>query len=156
MARKNKGYSKRRKPYEVYEDYIKKFEESGRYLEKVLEEDDFNKLYSKQQKKNAIAKKKGDKKKIVKNISRTLAYDTLVISKAELEEIEKRGLDATDDDKKYKKEDLEKWMNEMTWEDAKGEIHVADSKRQAIYMNLLMLGIEEGSMGFKDEEGAIY
>lgn len=156
MARKNKGYSKRRKPYEVYKDYIEKFEESGRYLEKVLEEDDFKKLYSKQQKKNAIAKKKGDKKNVVKNISRTLAYDTLVISKAELEEIEKRGLEATDDDKKYKKEDFEEWMNKMTWEDAKGEIHVATSKRQALYMNLRMLGIEEGSMGFLDEEGAIY
>ena len=156
MARKNKGYSKRREPYKIYLDYIKNFEESGRYLEKILEEDDFKKLYSKQQKKNAIARKKGDKKKVVKNISRTLAYDMLVISKAELEEIEKRGLDATDDDKKYKKEDLEKWMNDMIWEDAKGEIHVATSKRQAIYMNLRMLGVEEGSMGFLDEEGAIY
>ena len=41
-------------------------------------------------------------------------------------------------------------MDEMTWEDAKGKIHVATSKRQAIYMNLRMLGIEEGSMGFLD------
>lgn len=156
MARKNKGYSERRKPYEVYKDYIEKFEKSGRYLEDVLTEKEFESEYSKQKKKNTIARKKGDNKKVVKNISRALAYDTLVISKAELEEIEKRGLDATDDDKKYKKEDFEKWMNEMTWEDAKGEIHVASSKRQALYMNLRMLGIEEGSMGFLDEEKVIY
>ena len=150
MARKNKGYSERRKPYDVYKAYIEKFEESGRYLEKALSEEDFKKLYSSIQKKNAIAKKRGNKDKIVNNISRKLAYDTLVISKAQLEEIESRGLDATDDDKKYTKDDLEKWMDEMTWEDAKGEIHVATSKRQAIYMNLRMLGIEEGSMGFLD------
>lgn len=150
MARKNKGYSERRKPYDVYKAYIEKFEESGRYLEKALSEEDFKKLYSSIQKKNAIAKKRGNKDKIVNNISRKLAYDTLVISKAELEEIESRGLDETDDDKKYTKDDLEKWMDEMTWEDAKGEIHVATSKRQAIYMNLRMLGIEEGSMGFLD------
>ena len=150
MARKNKGYSERRKPYDVYKDYIKKFEKSGRYLEKTLSEEDFKKLYSSIQKKNAIAKKRGHKDRIVNNISRKLAYDTLVVSKAELEEIESRGLDATDDDKKYTKDDLEKWMNEMTWEDAKGKIHVADSKRQVIYMNLMMLGIEEGSMGFLD------
>lgn len=156
MARKNKGYSERRKPYEVYKDYIEKFEESGRYLEKKLSEDDFKKLYSSIQKKNAIAKKRGDKKRVVKNISRKLAYDTLVVSKAELKEIEKRGLEATDDDKKYKIEDIEKWMNETTWEDAKGKIHVVDSKRQALYFNLMMLGIEEGSMGFLDEEKVIY
>ena len=150
MARKNKGYSERRKPYDVYKAYIEKFEESDRYLEKALSEEDFKKLYSSIQKKNAIAKKRGNKDKIVNNISRKLAYDTLVISKAELEEIESRGLDATDDDKKYTKDDLEKWMDEMTWEDAKGKIHVATSKRQAIYMNLRMLGIEEGSMGFLD------
>ena len=150
MARKNKGYSERRKPYDVYKDYIKKFEESGRYLEKALTEKEFEAEYSKQKKKNALARKRGHKDRIVNNISRKLAYDTLVISKAELKEIESRGLDATDDDKKYKKEDFEKWMNEMIWEDAKGEIHVADSKRQALYMNLLMLGIEEGSMGFLD------
>ena len=156
MARKNKGYSERRKPYDVYKAYIEKFEESGRYLEKALSEENFEKLYTSIQKKNAIAKKRGHKDKIVNNISRKLAYDTLVVSKAELKELESRGLDVTDDDKKYKKEDLEKWMNEMTWEDAKGEIHVADSKRQALYMNLMMLGIEEGSMGFLDEEKVIY
>ena len=150
MARKNKGYSERRKPYDVYKDYIKKFEESGRYLEKALTEKEFEAEYSKQKKKNALARKRGHKDRIVNNISRKLAYDTLVISKAELKEIESRGLDATDDDKKYKKEDFEKWMNEMIWEDAKGEIHVADSKRQALYMNRMMLGIEEGSMGFLD------
>ena len=88
MARKNKGYSKRRKPYDVYEDYIKNFEESGRYLEKALSEEDFKKLYSSIQKKNKIAKKRGHKDKIVNNISRKLAYDTLVISKAELKELE--------------------------------------------------------------------
>lgn len=159
MARKNKGYSKRRKPYEVYEAYIKKFEESGRYLEKALSEEEFEAEYSKQQKKNSIARKRGHKDKIVNNIARNLAYDTLVISKAELKEIESCGLDATDDDKKYKKEDFEEWMNKMTWEDAKGEVHVATSKRQALYMNLRMLGIEEGSMGFIyfiGEEKVIY
>ena len=156
MARKNKGYSKRRKPYEVYLDYITNFEKKGRYLEKPLEEDEFESEYSKQQKKNSIARKRGHKDKIVNNIARQLAYDTLVVSKAELEEIESRGLDATDDDKKYTKEDFEEWMNKMTWEDAKGEIHVATSKRQALYFNLMMLGIEEGSMGFKDEKKAIY
>lgn len=146
MARKNKGYSKRRKPYEVYEAYIKKFEESGRYLEEKLTEKEFESEYSKQQKKNAIARKRGHKDRIVNNISRKLAYDTLVVSKAELEELKKENTI----------EELQEWMNDMTWEDAKGETHVADSKRQAIYMNLLMLGIEEGSMGFKDEGGAIY
>ena len=156
MARKNKGYSERRKPYDVYMDYIRKFEKSGRYLEDVLTEKEFEAEYASQKKRNALAKKKGQEDKIVKNIARTKAYDTLVISKAELKEIESRGLEATDDDKKYKKEDLEKWMNEMTWEDAKGEIHVATSKRQALYMNLMMLGIEEGSMGFLDEDKAIY
>ena len=156
MARKNKGYSKRKKPYDAYKDWLKKFEESGRYLEKTLTKKEFEAEYSKQQKKNSIARKRGHKDKIVNNISRKLAYDTLVISKAELKEIESRGLDAKDDDKKYKKEDFEKWMNEMTWEDAKGEIHVATSKRQALYFNLMMLGIDEGSMGFLDEEKAIY
>ena len=156
MARKNKGYSKRRKPYEVYLDYITNFEKSGRYLEKALEEDEFKSEYSKQQKKNSIARKRGHKDKIVSNIARQLAYDTLVVSKAELEEIESRGLDATDDDKKYTKDDMEEWMNKMTWEDAKGKVHVATSKRQALYFNLMMLGIEEGSMGFLDENGAIY
>ena len=150
MARKNKGYSERRKPYDVYKDYIEKFEKAGRYLEKAISEEDFKKLYSSIQKKNSIARKRGHKDRIVNNISRKLAYDRLVVSKAELEEIESRGLDATDDDKKYTKDDLEKWMNEMIWEDAKGKIHVADSKRQAIYLNLMMLGIEEGSMGFLD------
>ena len=152
MARKNKGYSERRKPYDVYKAYIEKFEESGRYLEKALSEENFEKSYTSIQKKNAIARKRGHKDKIVNNIARNLAYDTLVISKAELKEIESRGLDATDDDKKYTKDDLKKWMNEMTWEDAKGEIHVATSKRQALYMNLRILGIEEGSMGFLDGE----
>ena len=152
MARKNKGYSERRKPYDVYKAYIKKFEESGRYLEKTLSEENFEKLYTSIQKKNAIAKKRGHKDRIVNNISRKLAYDTLVVSKAELKEIESRGLDATDDDKKYTQDDFEKWMDEMIWEDAKGEIHVADSKRQALYMNLRMLGIKEGSMGFLDGE----
>lgn len=159
MARKNKGYSERRKPYDVYKAYIEKFEESGRYLEKALSEDDFKKSYSSIQKRNKIARKRGHKDKIVNNIARNLAYDTLVVSKEELEEIEKRGLEATDDDKKYKKEDFEKWMNEMTWEDAKGEIHVATSKRQALYFNLMMLGIDEGSMGFievTDDGKAIY
>ena len=150
MARKNKGYSERRKPYDVYMDYIRKFEKSGRYLEDVLTEKEFEAEYASQKKKNALARKRGENKKIVKNIARTKAYDTLVVSKAELEEIESRGLDATDDDKKYTKDDLEKWMDEMIWEDAKGEIHVAYSKRQALYMNLMMLGIEEGSMGFLD------
>ena len=44
MARKNKGYSERRKPYDVYMDYIKKFEKSGRYLEKALSEENFEKF----------------------------------------------------------------------------------------------------------------
>ena len=156
MARKNKGYSERRKPYEVYLDYIKKFEESGRYLEKTLSEEEFESEYSKQQKKNAIAKKKGDNKKIVKNISRTLAYDTLVVSKKELKELELFGKMTEEGIESYGIEDFEEWMNKMTWEDAKGEIHVATSKRQALYFNLLMLGVEEGSMGFLDEGGAIY
>ena len=146
MARKNKGYSERRKPYDVYMDYIKKFEKSGRYLEEILTKMEFGAEYSKQKKKNAIARKRGHKDKIVNNISRKLAYDTLVVSKAELKELTKENTI----------EELEEWMDDMTWEDAKGEIHVADSKRQAIYMNLRMLGIEEGSMGFLDEEKAIY
>ena len=146
MARKNKGYSERRKPYDVYMDYIKKFEKSGRYLEEILTKMEFGAEYSKQKKKNAIARKRGHKDKIVNNISRKLAYDTLVVSKAELKELTKENTI----------EELEEWMDDMTWEDAKGEIHVATSKRQAIYMNLKMLGVEEGSMGFLDENGAIY
>lgn len=156
MARKNKGYSERRKPYEVYEAYIKKFEESGRYLEKKLSEKEFEAEYSKQQKKNEIARKRGHKDKVVNNISRTLAYDTLVVSKAELKELELFGKMTEEGIESYGREDFEKWMKQMTWEDAKGEVHVATSKRQALYMNLRMLGVEEGSMGFLDENGAIY
>ena len=52
MARKNKGYSKRRKPYDAYKDWLKKFEKSGRYLEKILTKKEFEAEYSKQQKKN--------------------------------------------------------------------------------------------------------
>lgn len=146
MARKNKGYSERRKPYDVYLDYIRKFENAGRYLEDALTEKEFRAEYASKKNKNAIARKRGENKKIVKNIARTLAYNTLVVSKAELKELTKE----------YKIEELEEWMNDMTWEDAKGETHVADSKRQALYMNLRMLGVEEGSMGFLDENGAIY
>ena len=156
MARKNKGYSERRKPYDVYKAYIEKFEESGRYLEKALSEENFEKLYTSIQKKNAIAKKRGHKDKIVNNISRKLAYDTLVVSKAELKELELFGKMTEEGIESYGRADFEKWMKQMTWEDAKGEIHVATSKRQALYMNLRMLGIEEGSMGFLDENGAIY
>ena len=156
MARKNKGYSKRQKPYDAYKDWIEKFEESGRYLEKALSEKEFESEYSKQKKKNAIARKKGHEDKIVKNIARTLAYDTLVVSKAELKELELFGKMTEEGIESYGREDFEKWMNKMTWEDAKGEIHVATSKRQALYMNLRMLGVEEGSMGFLDENGAIY
>lgn len=156
MARKNKGYSKRRKPYDVYMDYISNFDKSGRYLEKPLSEENFEKIYSSIQKKNAIAKKRGHKDKIVNNISRKLAYDTLVVSKAELKELELFGKMTEEGIESYGRADFEEWMNKMTWEDAKGEVHVADSKRQAIYMNLMMLGIEEGSMGFLDENGAIY
>ena len=156
MARKNKGYSKRRKPYEVYLDYITNFEKKGRYLEKPLEEDEFESEYSKQQKKNAIARKRGHKDKIVGNIARQLAYDTLVVSKAELKELELFGKMTEEGIESYGRKDFEEWMNKMTWEDAKGEVHVATSKRQALYMNLRMLGIEEGSMGFLDENGAIY
>ena len=156
MARKNKGYSKRRKPYEVYLDYISKFDKSGRYLETPLSEEEFESEYSKQQKKNSIARKRGHKDKIVNNIARQLAYDTLVVSKAELEKLELFGKMTEEGIESYDKEDFEEWMNKMTWEDANGEIHVATSKRQALYMNLKMLGVEEGSMGFLDEKGAIY
>lgn len=150
MARKNKGYSERRKPYDVYKDYIEKFEKSGRYLEEVLTEKEFEAEYSKQVKKNRLARKRGDKDKIVNNIARQKAYDTLVISKAELKELESFGKMTEEGIENYDRTNFEKWMKEMTWEDAKGEIHVATSKRQAIYMNLRMLGIEEGSMGFLD------
>lgn len=150
MARKNKGYSERRKPYDVYKDYIEKFEKSGRYLEEVLTEKEFEAEYSKQVKKNKLARKRGDKDKIVNNIARQKAYDTLVISKAELKELESFGKMTEEGIENYDRTNFEKWMKEMTWEDAKGEIHVATSKRQAIYMNLRMLGIEEGSMGFLD------
>ena len=156
MARKNKGYSERRKPYDVYMDYIRKFEKAGRYLEDVLTEKEFEAEYASQKKKNALAKKKGQEDKVVKNIARTKAYDTLVVSKAELKELELFGKMTEKGIESYGKEDFEKWMKQMTWEDAKGEVHVATSKRQALYMNLRMLGVEEGSMGFLGENRAVY
>ena len=39
MARKNKGYSKRRKPYDVYKAYIEKLSKTGRIMEKTLSEE---------------------------------------------------------------------------------------------------------------------
>lgn len=169
MARKNKGYTKRRKPYEVYEDWFKKLSEKGRIMEKKLDEEKFNSKYSSIQKRNAIAKKKGQYKKVVRNISRELAYDAYVFSRDEEKEIRSREVQERIDLAKMKgqkvdldeikdkvEEDIKKWGDDMVWTDNDGVLVAAQSKRQAIYVNLVLHGATRGAVGFIDSDGAIY
>lgn len=169
MARKNKGYSERRKPYDAYKDWIKKLSKTGRIMEKTLTEDQFNSKYSKQQKKNSIARKRGHKDKIVNNIARELAYDAYVFSRDEEKEIRSREVQERIDLAKMKgqkvdlneikdkvEEDIKKWGEDMVWTDNDGKLVVAQSKRQAIYVNLVLHGATRGAVGFIDEDGAIY
>ena len=169
MARKNKGYSKRRKPYDAYKDWIKKLSKTGRIMEKTLTEEQFNSKYSKQQKKNAIARKRGHEDKIVKNIARELAYDAYVFSRDEEKEIRSREVKERIELAKMKgqkvdlkeiedkvEEDIKKWGEDMVWTDDDGNLVVAQSKRQAIYVNLVLHGATRGAVGFIDNDGAIY
>ena len=169
MARKNKGYSKRRKPYDVYMDWIKELSKTGRIMEKTLSEEQFNSKYSSIQKRNAIAKKKGQNNKVVRNISRELAYDAYVFSRDEEKEIRSREVQERIDLAKMKgqkvdlneikdkvEEDIKKWGDDMVWTDNDGILVAANSKRQAIYVNLVLHGATRGAVGFIDADGAIY
>ena len=169
MARKNKGYSKRRKPYEAYKEWIKELSKTGRIMEKTLSEEDFEKKYSKQQEKNEIARKRGHKDKIVRNIARELAYDAYVFSRDEEKEIRSREVQERIDLAKMKgqkvdiqeikdkvEEDIKKWGEDMVWTDNDGVLVAAQSKRQAIYVNLVLHGATRGAVGFIDNDGAIY
>ena len=169
MARKNKGYSKRRKPYDVYMDYIKNLSKTGRIMEKTLSEEKFNSKYSSIQKKNAIARKRGQNNKVVKNIARKLAYDTYVFDRDEEKDIRSREVQERIELAKMKgqkvdlkeikdkvAEDIKKWGEEMVWTDDDGNLVVAKSQRQAIYVNLVLQGATRGAVGFVDENGAIY
>lgn len=169
MARKNKGYSERRKPYKVYLDWIEKLSKTGRMMEKTLSEEKFNSKYSSIQKRNEIARKKGQDKKVVRNISRELAYDAYVFSRDEEKEIRSREVQERIilarmkgqkvDLKEIKdkvEEDIKKWGDDMVWTDKDGELVVANSKRQAVYVNLLLHGATRGAVGFIDSDGAIY
>ena len=169
MARKNKGYSKRRKPYDAYKDWIIKLSKTGRIMEKTLSEEKFNSKYSSIQKRNEIAKKKGQNNKVVRNISRELAYDAYVFSRDEEKEIRSREVQERIELAKMKgqkvdlkeikdkvKEDIKKWGEDMVWIDDDGNLVVAKSQRQAIYVNLVLQGATRGAVGFVDENGAIY
>ena len=169
MARKNKGYSKRRKPYDVYMDWIKELSKTGRIMEKTLSEENFNSKYSSIQKRNAIARKRGQNNKVVRNISRELAYDAYVFSRDEEKEIRSREVQERIDLAKMKgqkvdlkeikdkvAEDIKKWGEDMVWTDDDGNLVVAKSQRQAIYVNLVLQGATRGAVGFVDENGAIY
>ena len=169
MARKNKGYSKRRKPYDAYLDWIKKLSKTGRIMEKTLSEEKFNSKYSSIQKRNEIAKKKGQNNKVVRNISRELAYDAYAFSRDEEKDIKSREVQERIilakmkgqkvDLKEIKdkvEEDIKKWGEDMVWTDDDGKLVVAQSKRQAIYVNLVLHGATRGAVGFIDSDGAIY
>ena len=169
MARKNKGYSERRKPYDAYKDWLKKLSKTGRIMEKPLSEEKFNSKYISIQKKNAIARKKGHKDRIVRNISRELAYDAYVFSRDEEKEIRSREVQERivlakmkgqkvdlQEIKDKVEEDIKKWGEDMVWTDNDGELVVAQSKRQAIYVNLVLHGATRGAVGFIDNDGAIY
>ena len=138
-------------------------------MEKTLEEDEFDSKYSKQQKKNAIARKRGHKDKIVGNIARELAYDAYVFSRDEEKEIRSREVQERIDLAKMKgqkvdldeikdkvEEDIKKWGDDMTWTDNDGVLVAAQSKRQAIYVNLVLHGATRGAVGFIDSDGVIY
>ena len=169
MARKNKGYSERRKPYDVYKDWLKKLSKTGRALEFPFTEEEFNSEYISIQKRNAIAKKKGENNKVVRNISRELAYSTYVFDRDEEKEIRSREVQERIELAKMKgqkvdlqeikdkvEEDIKKWGEGMVWTDDDGNIVVAKSQRQAIYVNLVLQGATRGTVGFVDEDGAIY
>ena len=169
MARKNKGYSERRKPYDAYKDWLKKLSKTGRVMEKTLTKEQFDSKYSSIQKKNAIAKKKGQDNKVVRNIARELAYYAYVFSRDEEKEIRSREVQERIDLAKMKgqkvdlneikdkvEEDIKKWGEDMVWTDDDGELVVAQSKRQAIYVNLVLHGATRGAVGFIDADGAIY
>ena len=169
MARKNKGYSERRKPYDAYKDWIIKLSKTGRIMEKTLSEEKFNSKYSSIQKRNAIAKKKGQNNKVVRNISRELAYDAYVFSRDEEKEIRSREVKERIELAKIKgqkvdlqeikdkvEEDIKKWGEDMVWTDDDGNLVAAQSKRQAIYVNLVLQGATRGAVGFVDDNGAIY
>ena len=169
MARKNKGYSKRRKPYEVYMDWIKKLSKTGRAMEVPFTEKEFNSEYISIKKRNAISKNKGQDNKVVKNIARKLAYDTYVFNIDEEKDIRSREVQERIELAKMKgqkvdlkeikdkvTEDIKKWGEQMVWTDDDGNLVVAKSQRQAIYVNLVLQGATRGAVGFRDEDGAIY
>lgn len=169
MARKNKGYSERRKPYDVYKAYIENLSKTGRAMEKTLDEEKFNSKYISIQKKNAIARKRGQYNKVVRNISRALAYDAYVFSIDEEKDIRSREVQERVELAKMKgqkvdlqeikdkvEEDIKKWGEDMVWTDDDGKLVVAKSQRQAIYVNLLLHGATRGAVGFRDQDGAIY
>ena len=169
MARKNKGYSKRQKPYDAYKDWLKKLSKTGRAMEMPFTEKEFNSEYISIQKRNAIAKKKGQDNKVVKNIARKLAYDTYVFNIDEERDIRSREVQERIELAKMKgqkvdlkeikdkvEEDIKKWGEDMVWTDDDGNLVVAKSQRQAIYVNLVLQGATRGAVGFVDENGAIY
>lgn len=169
MARKNKGYSERRKPYDAYKDWIEKLSKTGRAMEVPFTEKEFNSEYISIQKRNAIAKKKGQDNKVVKNIARKLAYDTYVFNIDEEKDIRSREVQERIELAKMKgqkvdlkeikdkvAEDIKKWGEQMVWTDDDGNLVVAKSQRQAIYVNLVLQGATRGAVGFRDEDGAIY
>ena len=121
------------------------------------------------QKRNEIAKKKGQNNKVVRNISRELAYDAYVFSRDEEKDIKSREVQERIilakmkgqkvDLKEIKDkvaEDIKKWGEEMVWTDDDGNLVVAKSQRQAIYVNLVLHGATRGAVGFVDSDGAIY
>ena len=138
MARKNKGYSKRKKPYDVYKDWLKKLSKTGRAMEMPFTEKEFNSEYISIQKRNAIVKKKGQYEKVVKNIARKLAYDTYVFDRDEEKEIRSREVQERIELAKMKgqkvdlkeikdkvAEDIKKWGEDMVWTDDDGNLVVA-------------------------------
>ena len=138
-------------------------------MEKTLTEEKFNSKYSSIQKRNEIAKKKGQDNKVVKNIARKLAYDTYVFTRDEERDIRSREVKERIELAKMKgqkvdlqeikdkvEEDIKKWGEDMVWTDDDGNLVVAQSKRQAIYVNLVLHGATRGAVGFVDENGAIY
>ena len=169
MESKNKGYSERKKPYDAYKDWIKKLSKTGRAMEMPFTEKEFNSEYISIQKRNAISKKKGQYDKVVKNIARKLAYDTYVFNIDEERDIRSREVQERIELAKMKgqkvdlqeikdkvEEDIKKWGEDMVWTDDDGNLVVAQSKRQAIYVNLVLHGATRGAVGFIDNDGAIY
>lgn len=169
MARKNKGYAKRKDPYESYLDWVEKLKKTGRAMEIPLTRKEFESEYISIQKRNAIAKKKGQDDKIVKNIARKKAYETYVFARDEERDIKAREVQERIELAKMKgqkvdlkaikdkvAEDIRQWGEQMVWTDDDGKLVVAKSQRQAIYVNLVLQGATRGAIGFVDENGAIY